>query len=47
MMSMMMILTIMMITMTMKKITLMMIIMLATLKNKLLQIEHTTCPLID
>ena len=56
MMLMMMILTLMMITMTMRKMTLMMIIMLAlfiitikattTLKNKLLQIEHTTCPLI-
>ena len=57
MMLMMMILTLMMITMTMRKMTLMMIIMLAlfiitikatkTLKNKLLQIEPTTCPLID
>ena len=56
MMLMMMILTFMMITMTMRKMTLMMIIMLAlfiitikatkTLKNKLLRIEHTTCPLI-
>ena len=56
MMLMMMILTLMMITMTMRKMTLMIIIMLAlfiitikattTLKNKLLQIEHTTCPLI-